>query len=242
MQRTKIIGIIDGDVLIYRACNKAMKDNLDVKKTFDNIYEEIKQDTACDEYSLHVSYGGNFRKQIDQQFTEYKGKRKEKPDNYIECKEHIAKNHNPISVPLFEADDTASVEATKYMKDGQLYMLITLDKDWKLMGGLYYNVLYNNLSAVSTKEGIEFFHEQLLTGDSVDNVPGIEGIGPVKAKRILKDKTLDKQFESIINTYKKHYPDDYENRLTIMGKMLYLVKDYKQMWDINYWKGYLANV
>jgi 5'-3' exonuclease len=31
---------------------------------------------------------------------------------------------------------------------------------------------------------IEFFHEQLLTGDTVDNIPGIEGIGKVKAGRI----------------------------------------------------------
>ena len=34
----KMIGIIDGDVLIYRACHKAIKENLDVKKTFDEIY------------------------------------------------------------------------------------------------------------------------------------------------------------------------------------------------------------
>ena len=33
----KIIGIVDGDVLIYRACNKAIKEELDVRKTFDKI-------------------------------------------------------------------------------------------------------------------------------------------------------------------------------------------------------------
>ena len=47
----KIIGIVDGDVLIYRACNKSIKENLDVKKTFDEIYNEVKENTACDEYS-----------------------------------------------------------------------------------------------------------------------------------------------------------------------------------------------
>lgn len=26
-----IIGLVDGDVLLYRACNKAIKDNLNVK-------------------------------------------------------------------------------------------------------------------------------------------------------------------------------------------------------------------
>ena len=47
-------------------------------------------------------------------------------------------------VPKYEADDTASVEAFKYIKKGQLYMLITLDKDWKTIGGLFYNLLYKN--------------------------------------------------------------------------------------------------
>ena len=158
----KIIGIVDGDVLLYRACNKAIKENLDVRKTFDNIYEEVKMNTACDDYSLHISGGGNFRKEIEQTFLKYKGKRREKPDNYLECRDYVAKKYNPIMVPNYEADDTASVEAYKYIKKNQLYMLITLDKDWKTIGGLFYNLLYNNLSAVSTIDGIEFFSSTII--------------------------------------------------------------------------------
>ena len=46
MNKNKMIGIIDGDVLLYRACHKAIKDNLDVKKTFDEIYQSVKDETA----------------------------------------------------------------------------------------------------------------------------------------------------------------------------------------------------
>ena len=240
----KIIGIVDGDVLIYRACNKSIKDNLNVEKTFDEIYEEVKDNTACDQYSLHISGGGNFRKQIEQDFLKYKGKRREKPENYIACRDYVIKKYKPTMVKNYEADDTASVEAFKYIKNGQLYMLITLDKDWKTIGGLFYNLLYNNLSAVSKNEGIEFFHQQLLTGDAVDNVPGIEGIGPVKAKKLLKNKSLNEQFESIIRAYKKHYPEDGISRLNVMGTMLFLIKDFKDnsKWSIEYWRGYLNGI
>jgi|TARA_B110000211_G_scaffold215159_1_gene257143 5'-3' exonuclease len=240
----KIIGIVDGDVLIYRACNKAIKEELDVRKTFDKIYDEVKMNTACDKYSLHISGGGNFRKEIKQDFLKYKGKRREKPENYLECRDYVTKNHNPIMVPNYEADDTASVEAYKYIKENQLYMLITLDKDWKTIGGLFYNLLYNNLFAVSTVEGIEFFHQQLLTGDAVDNIPGIEGVGPVKANRILKDKNLKDQFKAIIKAYKTHYPKDFKARLNVMGTMLYLIKDFKDhsKWSIDYWKGYINGI
>jgi hypothetical protein len=240
----KMIGIVDGDVLIYRACHKSIKDNLNIKKTFDDIYKEVKINTACDEYSLHVSGGGNFRKELQQEFLKYKGKRRDKPDNYLECRNYVIEKYNPIMVTNYEADDTASVEAFKYIKKDQLYMLITVDKDWKTIGGLFYNLLHNNLSAVSTVEGIKFFHQQLLTGDAVDNIPGIEGIGPVKADKILKDKDLKGQFEAVIKAYKTHYPDDFISRLNVMGTMLYLIKDFKDhsKWSIEYWKGYINGI
>ena len=39
-----MIGIVDGDVILYRSCHKAIKDNLDVKITFDKLYQEIKDE------------------------------------------------------------------------------------------------------------------------------------------------------------------------------------------------------
>lgn len=244
MTHTKMIGIVDGDVLIYRSCHKSLKDNLDVKKTFDTVYQEVKNEIQCDEYSLHVSAHGNFRKQIDQKFIDYKGKRKEKPDNFIECKEYVLEKYKPISRNLFEADDTASVEATKYLSDGQPYILITVDKDWQMIGGLFYSMIHKNVKAVSKVESCEFLHTQLLTGDSVDNIPGIKGVGIVKATKLLKGKDLTKQFESVIRLYKKHHPEDYLDRLNVMGKMLFLIKDYKDNsnWNIDYWKDYISHV
>ena len=111
MSKNNMIGIIDGDVLIYRACHKSLKENLDVKKTFNEIYQSVKDEVQCDEYSLHVSAHGNFRREIEQNITVYKGKRKEKPTNFKECKEYVLEKYKPISKDGFEADDTASIEA-----------------------------------------------------------------------------------------------------------------------------------
>ena len=244
MNKNKMIGIIDGDVLLYRACHKSLKDNLDVKKTFDEIYKSVQDETQCDEYSLHISARGNFRKEIEQNITVYKGKRKEKPENFKECKDHVLENYKVISKEGFEADDTASVEATAYLNKGQLYMLITVDKDWQIIGGLFYNMMHKYVKAISRFDACEFLNTQLLTGDTVDNIPGLKGVGIVKATKLLKGKTLIKQFESVIRMYKQFHPDDYVTRLEVMGKMLYLVKDYKDHsnWTIDYWKGFIENV
>mgnify|MGYP003638576632 FL=1 len=243
MQHTnKVIGLIDGDVLIYRAINKSEKDNIKPNDAFDQTLKAIKDETACQEYSLHVSGKGNFRKEIKQTYTVYKGKRKEKPPQFRALKDYIMEKYNPITHDGLEADDTISIEANKYIKENQLYMLITIDKDLKTIGGLFYNLMYNNLIAVSKIDAIEFFHEQLLTGDTVDNIPGIEGIGKVKAGQILKNKDIKAQFESIVNAYKKHYGQDHRNRLEVMGKMLYLLKNLDDNWTINYWKGHINGI
>ena len=242
MNINKMIGLIDGDVLIYRAIHKSEKDNTKPNDTFDSIMKQVKIDTACQEYTLHVSGKGNFRREIEQPYTVYKGQRKEKPPQFRDLKEYVIKTYNPVMHDGLEADDTISIEASKYIKINQLYMLITIDKDLKNIGGLFYNLMHNNLIAVSKKESIEFFHEQLLTGDFVDNIPGIEGIGKVKAGKILADKTIKEQFESIIDAYKTHYKKDHRNRLEVMGKMLYLLKHIDDKWTINFWKGYIKNV
>ena len=240
----KIIGIVDGDVLIYRACFKALKDKLNVKDTFDEIYQGVKDEVQCDEYSLHVSGRGNFRKELKQNLTTYKGKRKEKPENFVECKEYVIKKYKPISKNGYEADDTASIEATNYLNKGQLYILITVDKDWTIISGMMYNMMHKYVKAISKFEACEFFNTQLLIGDSVDNIPGLKGIGIVKATKLLKGKDLTKQFETVIRMYKKFHPEDYLSRLQVMGKMLYLIKDYKENsnWDVDYWKGFISNV
>ena len=243
MNNNGIVGIIDGDILIYRSCHKALKENLDVTSVFDDLYDDLCDQMACTSYSLHISGPGNFRKNLKQGFTKYKGKRKEKPSNYNFIRDYVVKKYDTVTVPLYEADDTACIEGTKYLKDNQLFMVATVDKDWKMIGGLFYNMQYKSLTAISTHDAIEMFHKQLITGDSVDNIPGLFGLGIKKAEKIVKGKTLKGQFEAIIKTYKKMHPDDYIERLNIMGTLLYLVKDYDDpKWNIDYWNKYLDEV
>jgi len=244
--KINMIGIIDCDVLIYRACHKALKDKLNVKATFDEVLEGVKSEVQCDQYSLHVSGKGNFRKKLKQSITTYKGKRRDKPENFIECKEYVLKKYKSIikTKDGYEADDTASIEATEYLNKGQPYILITIDKDWQMIGGLFYSMMHKYVKPISKFDACEFLNTQLLTGDSVDNIPGLKGIGIVKATKLLKGKDLTKQFESVIRMYKKFHPEDYLTRLEIMGKMLFLIKDYKDNsnWSVEYWKGFISNV
>lgn len=240
MKHTKLKTVVDGDVLLYRTAHKAMKDNANIKITFDSIFDELKNNIQSDIYELHISGGDNFRKKIAPNIVDYKGKRKEKPVQYFEVRDYIVATYNPVCVKGYEADDTAAMECHAQQKKGNLIMFATIDKDWKQIPGLFYNMQYKNLTVLSTEERIKFLHLQLLTGDLTDNVQGLQGIGPVKANKLLANKDILQQFSEIIKAYRQAHPSNYVEVLNTMGAMLYLVKDKKDpIWNIDWWQSKL---
>ena len=237
------IGIVDMDVLLYRSLAIHEKNGGEVIEVFDDLLEKIESDAACEKYSYHLSGTGNFRKNLKQGFTKYKGKRKEKPKLYDFLRSYVLDKYNCISVNLFEADDTAAIEATELRKNGILYTLITVDKDWQQLGGLWYNISYGSLKYVNLEDGIRFFHRQLLIGDTVDNIPGLPKIGPVKAEKALKGLTLEEEIDKIEKMYKKHYKDDAEHAINTNGTMLWLKRSYDEPhWTVESHKEYLRGV
>ncbi|MBC6409022.1 MAG: hypothetical protein GDA42_00935 [Ekhidna sp.] len=98
-------------------------------------------------------------------------------------------------------DDTTAIEAEQYRREGKLYTLITVDKDWQQAGSIWFNISYGSVRAISLSDGIRFFHKQLLTGDTVDNIPGIPKVGTKKAEKALKGLTLLEEID-VINEMK----------------------------------------
>ena len=238
-----MIGIVDMDVLVYRALAKHMKDGGEIIEVFDNLLENIEQNAACETYSYHLSGTGNFRKNIKQGFTKYKGKRKDKPALYNFLRNYVADKYQCISVNLYEADDTAAIEATELRKAGKLYTLITVDKDWQQVGGLWHNISYGSVKAISIDQGLRFFNRQLLIGDTVDNIPGLRAVGPVKAEKALKGMTLIQEVETIEDMYNKVYKNDSEEVLNAMGNMLWLRRSYEEGdWTSAKYKEYLNGI
>ena len=71
-----------------------------------------------------------------------------------------------------------------------------------------------------------YFYTQVLTGDRTDNIPGLHGIGPKKAAKILKGlKTEHEMFDAVL----KAYDNDLEY-LTEQGKLLWIRRKPNQDW------------
>ena len=67
-------------------------------------------------------------------------------------------------------------------------IICSIDKDLRNTPGWHYNWNKDEKPVwVSEEEATYNFYKQLLTGDRVDNIQGIPGIGPKKAEKILEE-------------------------------------------------------
>ena len=70
--------------------------------------------------------------------------------------------------------------------------------------------------------GLSFFYSQLITGDTVDNIPGLPGKGAVVAHDALNE--CADQLECVKEMYEEHYGSEWEERMLEQGQLLWMVR------------------
>ena len=140
--------------------------------------------------------GGNFRSQI---YGDYKAHRPPMPP---ELAGQIAMVHTvleafgltTLEVPGYEADDIIAALARVATEAGMAVVICSSDKDlMQLVGGdvsILDTMKNRRLGPAEVKEKFGVGPEQVgdvlaLMGDSVDNVPGVAGIGPKTAAELI---------------------------------------------------------
>ncbi len=207
----KKLFLLDGHALVYRAHYAFITRPLINSKGFDTsavngftktLWEIIKNQKPT---HLAVSFdlpGGTFRNEM---FPEYKANRDAQPEQITSALPYIFKIIEAFNIPIltkenYEADDVIGTIAKKAeAADFQVFMM-TPDKDY---GQLVSDKVFMYKPARSgdeaevwgVKEICENWNikrtEQVidilgLQGDSVDNIPGVPGIGPKTAAILLE--------------------------------------------------------
>ena len=176
----------------------------------------------CDDYRAWITGKTNFRFEVATTVP-YKGNRKDapKPKHYDALRKHLMKLGAKMSDGE-EADDSVGIAST----EGN-YWIVHVDKDLDQLPGWHYNPVKDEEYYVTEFEGLYSFYKQILTGDRVDNIEGIRGIGPVKADKILKDCTTEEElYAACIKAY-----DGNTDRVLENGKLLWLRRKPNQMWQ-----------
>lgn len=173
-----------------------------------------------------IEFLPNFRTAIAERKA-YKGTRKgDKPFHYANLTAYILSNYDTTVSNGCEADDLICIEQFGRLEVADT-IICTRDKDLRQCPGLHYGWecgkqpefgpheydLLGTIELVRTKSspkitggGFAFFASQLLTGDVVDNIGGLDGVGPVKAWDILKDcTTIDSYLNAVREAYRAVY-------------------------------------
>lgn len=217
-----MIVLIDGDIITYRAgFSRHTECVMTAVGVTDTIIEDILEKLQEEVFNVYITGAGNFRDEVAVT-APYKGNRKSaKPEFYSEIRQHLISHYSAIVAEGEEADDIIAIEATKYGDD---CIIASIDKDFDQVPGWHYNFVKHKKYYVTEKEAMLNFYTQFLVGDTIDNIKGVRGIGPVKATKLLQDcKTAKEMFDVCVD--KLGYDRAVEN-----GKLLYLRRVEGETW------------
>ena len=203
-----ITALIDADSLCYAVgfSSNDLDEALAVSR-LEATMVELCMDIHCDDYKGFLTGKGNFRNALAKTVP-YKGTRpSEKPVHLQALRDHLVTSWGFVVVDGIEADDAVGIEAYKLEEDESI--MVHIDKDLNQFRGHHYNYRKKEKYYVSEFAGWYSFYLQILTGDRIDNIEGLKGIGPAKGAKILKDcTTVEELYEAVLKAYQKHYEED----------------------------------
>ncbi len=212
------------------------------------LHQEKKPD-----YLLCV-FDGEQKTFRDELYFEYKANRSAMPEDLVLQIEPIRELLKAMNIPImvregYEADDVIATLAVKGANRGLDVFICSSDKDCRQLISEKVKIYNLRKHQVLDREGLykdwgitpeQVIDFQALVGDSVDNVPGVPGVGPKTASELLQ------QYENIENII-AHIGDisgkkRRENlqtaapNLELSRKLVRLVNDVPLEYDWDSWK------
>jgi len=240
-----MIILLDADMLLYRAlahpeANQEIEWEVDLWTRFVDLricrafyWEEVRQIAhtlgAEPKDVLHcLTYGSKFRRDLH---PEYKAHRGLKPPGYGKMRQEILAEDSRSSVfNEIEADDIISITADRLAKDGVDYTVVSGDKDMKQVPGKHYWPFHKEVEKtfdkVSPRQAMGMLWKQALTGDMTDGIPGLKGVGPKTADKILDGLDpldIEKCWAKVVETYVTKGRSEEDALLTL--HLVRLLKD-----------------
>ena len=212
--------LIDGDIVCFRCASSAENEPEEIAiLRVDKLIRDILYLTEAETYEFFLSGSDNFRKQI---YPEYKANRKDKPRPvHLEaCREFCIREWNAVLANGCEADDLLGAKQTDKS------VICSIDKDLLQIPGRHFNFVKTEFYYISETQGLRSFYEQLLMGDRTDNVPGVDGIGKVKAHRLLEGCYTEQE---MFDVCRSQYNND--DLLITYGKCLWIWHKDNDTWE-----------
>lgn len=211
--------LIDADIFTYSfgSCTDDFGHPLAWPLVATRLNAQIKN--ICDavgasSYSLYITGKSNFRVELAT-IKPYKGSRPtDKPFWYQAIRDYLVKFRKARTIEGWEADDQLSIDQLEnrgytidayhnfsipapdedHLRKHSTTIICSLDKDLNMVPGWHYNWTKDESYYMDPINGLRNFYSQLLTGDSVDNIPGLHGVGKNSAY-VRRLQTIDSEYD-----------------------------------------------
>lgn len=238
MNQAALNPLIDGDVIVYRvgfACDAAKDDDgnpvvepveyalATVRRVIQNINDKFSEQKY---HRIFLSGKDNFRDKLAT-IKVYKGNRdpSNKPRYYSEIKDYLINVHNSEVINGQEADDAQGI--AQWENKDKSTVIVGIDKDLYMIPGWHYNWVKDEMKYINLFDANEFFFKQVLIGDSTDNIPGVKGVGPKTAEKLIApcNKDVAKMQEVVRQEYKRVYGDRAEQVYREVANLIWIRRE-----------------
>jgi DNA polymerase-1 len=197
--------LVDSSIYIFRAWFSMPNEFFDVEQNQTNAVQgfarfvcDLMEWEKPDEiiFAFDESLESNYRNEL---YPAYKANREPAPEElkrqFLYCQQLCtALGFSVLSDGYYEADDLIGTAMLSARQNGQASIILSADKDLSQLLGEhdqqwdYAKNIRWKLAGVKEKHGVhahQFADYLGLTGDAVDNSPGVPGIGPKTAATLL---------------------------------------------------------
>lgn len=221
--------MVGGDVLWSR---KETEPEDKALMLIDVMLGDIRAHYAAENPTLvvYLTGVGNFRNSIAARAT-YKGNRSGTvpPAHLKALRSHLVSKWLAVLSVGEEADDLIGIEATKSQGSS---IICSIDKDLKQLPGRFYDFVNKEEVTISPKEAWLNFYSQVISGDATDNVPGLTGYGPVKARKALGGLKNNRAcWLKVLELYKAEFGPKAEQYALECAQLVYVRRSVGDMFN-----------
>lgn len=223
----------------------------------DSKVGDIKQVSNAKDYKLWIGGEGNFRYDVAQ-IQPYKKDRPDKPLLFKELRQAFIKKYGKrvsIARDGIETDDEISMKGWEsywnFRKTGiYKYVLGYIDKDIDQVPcpSLNYDKPELGITIPTIEDCCYAFCKQIIKGDSIDSIRGLEGYGDKTALKLLEGRNTPKEmYEAVVAAYKDFYGLEafpftshrgvestrtWKDMLRENARLLYMLREPNEVYDI----------
>lgn len=218
--------LIDADSIYFRIAMATQREKdmrVNIRKSLMDIEDACALFDPV-EMRIAVKGHGNFRTAISE---DYKGNRKRELEPgekkaLAYGHQHLIDKYGAVMADDMEADDLVSIWAWECIQSEQPYVIVHIDKDLNMIPGDHYNFVKKEAYHVDFEKGHYNFMMQMLIGDTTDNIPGVRGIGPKKAEKLLLNCPFDRRWQTVSNCWSD------KKQMLISARLLWMATTFEE--------------